>query len=709
MNLSKENLIQTANKLRPTFRQARLAFLLFFTLTMPLVIYLGNTEYGYTKTIYTFIYISLLTIIWLVELFLNEGREISLTRLSIPVGLLVLSGLLSLVNAPSKGVVLQSLGLLVYLYLVYLLIVNTIKTETEVIYLLIALITSGFGATIYGLLQYLGIVRGAHGFAARAGSIISVMGNQNYLGGFLSYLFIPTFALILIVNSKILKTYLILALGLFFFILFPIGARGAWLSLVFASLVFAGGLLYYTPISNPRKLWLTLLVIVLVLLVAYLFASAPGPLNSVLSYSAPEDGDRSWGIFTPVIGPLVTELVEKGGARVEDWYIGLEMLKDHPFVGIGLGNYKIKFLEYRGKFLTSEKGDNFGGFIPRGAQAHNEYVQFTAEMGLIGLIAIAAAIIILLLNIFGRVTPPGPPDQWSTLTLGFALAGGIIGYLIHSGVSFPAHLPASSFAVVTFLGMVNSEAFGDTEYTLNISGFTRSLVLLIIFAFLITVTVFAYRDWRANVLMGKGKNQIQYGNYHVAKERLKDSLTLDFYPRQTYYFLGVAERQLGNDKQALEYFEKTLGRFEPYNLYLQLGTLYRSQNQMDKAKETLRKFLTLGAKESLNLKAKFYLATIAIREKKVDEAETILQEILTKDPKFERAIILRGDIADFRGNDSKARENWKEALRVINEKLSSVNQKLSGKVSIENLGDLRSEKERLTRIKKQVSEKLESP
>ncbi|MFB6216660.1 MAG: tetratricopeptide repeat protein, partial [Candidatus Aenigmatarchaeota archaeon] len=158
--------------------------------------------------------------------------------------------------------------------------------------------------------------------------------------------------------------------------------------------------------------------------------------------------------------------------------------------------------------------------------------------------------------------------------------------------------------------------------------------------------------------------------------------------------------------KALNYFEKSLGQFEPYNLYLQLGTLYLSQNQLDRAKGVLRKFLTFGAKESLNLKAKFYLATIAIREKKVDKAERILKEILKENPKFERAIILQGDIADFRGNKTRAREKWKEALKVINNKLSRVNSRLSGEIPLEDLGDLRQEKERLTKLKKRVSEKL---
>ncbi|MFW6104316.1 MAG: O-antigen ligase family protein [Candidatus Bipolaricaulota bacterium] len=704
MNVSKEVVMEKVEKLTPSLRQFRLGLLLFFTLTMPLVIYLGNTEYGYTKTIYTFVYISFLVILWLTELFLDEKKEISLTKLSLPIGLLVLSGLLSLINAPSKGVVLQSLGLLVYFYLIYLLVVNTVRTEKEAKYILIALITSGFGATVYGLLQYLGFARGAHGFAARAGSIISVMGNQNYLGGFISYIFIPTFALIFLVKSKIIKIYLTLTLGLFFFLLFPIGARGAWLSLVFASMVFAVGLLYYKPVKNLRAIGITLLAVVLVLFVAYLFASAPGPLNSVVSYSATEEESDSGGVLAKVINPLVEELVEKGGARVEDWYIGLQMLKDHPIVGIGLGNYKIKFLEYRGEFLETERGKDFRGFIPRGAQAHNEYVQFAAELGIIGLVAILVAIIILLINVFGRI---GSCDKGTTRILGLALIGGVIGYLVHSGVSFPAHLPASSFAFVTFLGLINSGAMGSSEYRMKLSGLYRYLALLLIFALLITVAVFAYRDWKANVLMGKGKDLIQRGNYYLAKDRLQKSLALDFQPRQTYYFLGVAEQQLGNEQKALEYLKKSINKFEPYNLYLQLGALYQSQKELDKAKWALDKFLGLGAEESLELRAEYFMATISIRQGSVEKAEKILEKILNRDPKFERAVILQGDIANFRKNEEKAQEHWQKALGIIEEKLSEVNQRLSGEVKVEDLGQLRQEKERLAKEKEQLADKLE--
>lgn len=705
MELSKEKVLNKAKKFDFNFdlRKVRLYLLLFFTLTMPLVIYLGNTEYGYTKTIYTYVYISFLLLVWTVELLIDKEKKVALTELSTPVGLLLLSGLLSMINAPSKGVVLQSLALLVYFYLVYLLVANTVQTEAEGKYLLFALITSALGATIYGTLQFYGIARGAHGYSGGASNIISVMGNQNYLGGFISYLFIPALILIFITRSKAIKTYLIIALGLFFFLLFPIGARGAWLSIAMGSLVFSALSLYYKPVENFRKIKLTLLVILLVLLLAYLFASSPGPLNSVLSFSAPKSEDPSWGVFTPVVRPVYRQLVKKGGARVEDWYISWEMFKDHPFTGIGLGNYKIKFLEYRARLLNTERGKDFGEHIPRGAQAHNEYVQFAAELGIVGVIFIFASLLLLFVNVFQKAISP---DSNSTRLLGFALIAGIFGFLVHSTVSFPAHLPASSFAFVAFLGILNSGAFDKGDYGINFSEPSRYLVFGLIAVFVVTVSVFAYRDWKANILMGKGKNQIEYGNYRLAKENLRDSLKLDFRPRQTYYFLGVSERETGNTEKAIEYFEKSIGQFEPYNVFLQLGTLYLKQGNLEKSEKYLQRFLSTGPKTSLKAQAKYFLATIAVRQEKLDKAESLIEEALTSNPNYVRAKVLMGDIARFKDNFSEARKAWKDSLKLINERLKRIEERLSGEVQLNEIGELESQKESLKQLKNDVEEKL---
>lgn len=703
MKLAWQSYVEKLPDVDLLLRSARRWLLYLFMLTMPMVIYLGNTEYGYTKTIYTFVYISVLVLLWVVESAFKEHSPVHLTKLSIPVFWLAAAGLLSMINAESKMVVLQSLALLLYFYLIYLVVVNTISTRKQAQYLLLALIASGFGATLYGFLQFLGLARGPYGFAARPSSIISVMGNQNYLAGYISYLFFPASMLVILCRSKVLKVVLALTIGLLFFILFPIGARGAWLSIVFGLLVVALGFVLTKSwrVLIDHKLAVIMLLIVLVL--AYLFVSTPGPLNSVLSYSATDGSKSRWGVFKPIVKPIVKQLITKGGARIEDWYIAVEMLKDHPITGIGLGNYKISFLDYRAKFLKTNRGQAYGEFIPRGAQAHNEYVQFLGELGIFGLVLIVFSVIYAIAFVVRRVYRS---EDFYNRLLGISLIAGIVGFLVHSLVSFPAHLPASSLLFVTFFGLVGSRVFGDSRLSLNLRGFTKYVALGLIVVLVLSVTVLAYRDWRANVLMGKGKEQMEYGNYHLAKESLLKSLKLDFQPRQTYFYLGVIERQLNNDQQALAYFNKCLGQFEPYKLFLHLATLYLNEGNYDKGTAYLQKFLSMGPETELRVEALYFFARMDLRQKALKDAEEKLSKILSMDPKYERALVLQGDIAKAQGNLAKAKKKWREGLKVIESKLSKIDRQLTGTLERKKYEELKSKKEMLEKDKKSVQKQL---
>ncbi len=686
-----------------SLKSVRRWLLYFFALTMPMVIFLGNTEYGYTKTIYTFIYISVLVLLWAADLTFSEDGKVKLTALSVPVALLFVSGLLSIVNASSKGVVLQGLALLVYFYLIYFLIVNTIETRSEANKLLYALLASGLGASIYGLLQFIGMARGPYGFRPGPQSIISVMGNQNYLAGYISYLFFPAVILIVLSDSKVVKTFFTTVLGLFFFLLFPIGARGAWLGIVFGLVVTLVGISLTGTWELLTRRKISVAIVILVLIVAYLFASAPGPLNSVLSYSAGNGDESGWGVFTPIVRPIVNRLIKKGGARVEDWHIAMEMFKDHPFLGIGLGNYKINFLDYRAEFLQTEAGGSYGEYIPRGAQAHNEYVQFLAELGLLGAAAIVFAITFSGYVLIRRLAVV--KDGEGRL-LGTALLAGIVGFLVHSTVSFPAHLPASSLVFVSLLGLLNSAAFGETDIQVKVGKTAKYALAGVLVVLVVTVSVFAYRDWRANVLMGEGKKQLQVGHYRLSRESFLKSESLDFQPRQTYYYLGVVERQLGNDQAALEYFKKSLGQFEPYKLFLQLSTLYLNGRNYERAEYYLNKFLDMGPDRNLRLEATYFLATVKIRQKDLSAAEGLIDKVLDQDPNYERALIVKGDIYRYRGKVIQARETWERALTVIERKLSGVKSDLTGTMPLQRYEELRSRKEVLEKERDAVEEKL---
>lgn len=692
---------------RLTFREVRLWLLSFFVLTMPLVIFLGNTEYGYTKTIYTIIFISLLIAIWATEAVWKKELKVAFTRLTYPVLGWVAIGLMSAINASSIKVVLQSLALLIFFYLFYLLIVNTVENFFDTKLLLISLLLSALGATIYGLLQYYGVAAGPHGLTPGPSSIISTMGNRNYLGGFLSYLFLPCALLVILTRSKLLKGIILMSLAPIFMIFFPIGARGAWLSLIGSTLVVGIGVMIYRLFSPFRGQALWFVALCLVLISGFVFGAAPGPLNSVVGVSDTNGQPASeWGIFTPVVQPIVRELVKQGGARIQDWYIGWEMLKAHPFLGVGLGNYKIKFLKYRARFLNTERGQAYEEHIPRGAQAHNEYVQFAAETGGLGIAMIVTSLLTMFWIGVHRLRM-ATSSSVRLLTLG--LLGGIGGFLIHSAVSFPAHLPVSSLTFALFFGLINSGVIGDR----SVKGHFRNpgvyILAGLIVLFVMVSSIFAYRDWRANILRGKGVTQLKMGHYYLAKSKLQQSASLDFRPRHTYYYLGLVEKNLNNPKKALNYFQKCTSQFVPYQLYLHIGSLHLPLGHPKKARTALKNFLAQGPALQNEKQARYLLGVIAIKQGNLDEAQKAVNKLINIDKDYQKAYILKGEVYQAQGKFQQAISAFQTALNIINRKLALINSRLKqGEMSVDRYNQLRSTKKSLTeqrnKVKKNLSE-----
>ncbi|MFW6013212.1 MAG: tetratricopeptide repeat protein, partial [Candidatus Bipolaricaulota bacterium] len=221
------------------------------------------------------------------------------------------------------------------------------------------------------------------------------------------------------------------------------------------------------------------------------------------------------------------------------------------------------------------------------------------------------------------------------------------------------------------------------------------------------ISVFAYRDWRANILMNKGVTQMKYGNYHLARDYLQDSLIKDFQPRHTYYYLGVVERNLGNSDRALEYFTRSTDQFVDYKLYLHLGTLWLEEEEYEKARSALKHFISTGPKRENLVEAKYFLAVIDLRQGKPSEAEEMLEQVLEEDPKYHRAEVLMGDIASSRGNPEQALEHWEKALDIIQSELDRITDQLQGDLSLDRYSELTERKEFLTQQKEQVQDKVD--
>ena len=131
--------------------------------------------------------------------------------------------------------------------------------------------------------------------------------------------------------------------------------------------------------------------------------------------------------------------LNKGGTffRLELWYSSLNMLREHPWFGVGPGN----FLEaYRTRYVLHSAWQEFNLEHP-----HNIYLDHWTRLGVLGVIAGAALQIAFWRLVYHR-------PRYDALTLG--LVGGMAALLAHGLVDNTLFFPDLALALFLTLALV---------------------------------------------------------------------------------------------------------------------------------------------------------------------------------------------------------------------------------------------------------------
>jgi O-antigen ligase len=141
------------------------------------------------------------------------------------------------------------------------------------------------------------------------------------------------------------------------------------------------------------------LIIVTLIFGVIIVASAPDLILSRLAKVTVADSDDSESVHSQ------DEAVESARERTELLKDGLETIARNPFFGVGAGN----FIDYRYSVLGKERHRTW---FP----AHNTYLQFAAENGVIGGIIYTMIVISVFLTLreINKRRVPGIPD-WDTV------------------------------------------------------------------------------------------------------------------------------------------------------------------------------------------------------------------------------------------------------------------------------------------------------
>jgi len=117
----------------------------------------------------------------------------------------------------------------------------------------------------------------------------------------------------------------------------------------------------------------------------------------------------------------------------------LGLIAAYPIFGTGLGGYESAFE----KFKTT-------GFVLAQDYAHNDYLQFFAELGLIGfLIGSAFLALILVKSVRVGLRNPDPDTRW----MGLACTGALVAILIHSFADFNLYVPVNATLLAWICGL----------------------------------------------------------------------------------------------------------------------------------------------------------------------------------------------------------------------------------------------------------------
>jgi O-antigen ligase len=123
-------------------------------------------------------------------------------------------------------------------------------------------------------------------------------------------------------------------------------------------------------------------------------------------------------------------------SRKEIWVATWQMIKAHPFIGVGFGGYWVSITRYH---------NASGRMTPQ--QAHNDYLELLASGGIIAAVLVCWFAVLFFKRVRRRLH--SPDSFYRTASLG-ALTG-IFGVAVHSFVEFGLHITVNSLVFFALL------------------------------------------------------------------------------------------------------------------------------------------------------------------------------------------------------------------------------------------------------------------
>lgn len=536
-------------------------YILFFV--TPLVWTPFNFElFEYNKMMLVYLLTAIITASWLWKSINQKSLIINHTILDIPIllflGANILSTIFSIDTHTSIFGYYSRLNGGLLSIISYTLLYFALVSNFEGMQALKFLKTAVFGGLIvalYAIPEHFGIspscVILTQNFSADCwvqdvqARVFATLGQPNWLAAYLAMLIFPCVYFALTAKTKF-STILYIICTILFYLAFTFTySRGATLGL-FAGLIIFLGAIFWQIIRlhlGGGKLiqqYKPLLIILGVFLLINLFfgSALTGNFKLINKFAAPA---------RPTIAvnqaPSGTQLenggTESGAIRLIVWQGALNIWKTYPLLGSGVETFAYSYYNFRpaSHNLVSEWDFLYN-------KAHNEYLNYLANTGIVGFLCYMAIILIFIIWSIKFILDKNQAINHKLLAI--SIFASYISYLIQNffgfsvviialffylfpAITFPATNSIQQTDQKSWLSVISYKLFALLNRRQLYTNLVKTFIIIIFSLILITLT----RNYWADTYFAVGNNASDAGNPGKAYNQLTNAVSLN--PGEPYY------------------------------------------------------------------------------------------------------------------------------------------------------------------------------
>ena len=498
-------------------------------------------------------------------------------------------------------------------------------------------------------------------------SLTSTIGQKNWISNYLAMIFPVVFSYFLLEQTKKNKIIYFFLLSILYITLMICQSRGIWIS-ISLTLIFAIYTIFkfkFYEIFKRNKKWLVLLLVTfLAITVIY---STDNPLNKS-AINVPQRAISTFNENDPSINN-----------RFLIWKTTLEMVKDKPILGSGIGSFKMNYLFYQAEFLKNNS--YYLKYSGNTKEAHNEYLQLLAELGILGLVSFLIIFYFFYKKILFILFYENISTQEKSILLGLLL--GITVFLIHCLFTFPLHVPAlgmTFFGImglsVAYIGTINIKKRDEQkENALNTkkNNVFRNRNILLLLIILLSIIDFCllnslvFRPYYAELLYFQGLRHTVDQDYDLALMKFKKAYRFNPYDGKNLHALGGTYLNLKNYEKAEKLLVKAKHYLTDINTFYNLGLVYSQIGLCEKAEDEFKQAIYLNPKFD---KAYYDLGYLYFIQERYNDTIEQWNKILEIEPDFSNKYIVLnnlGIVYQKKQMPDKALEYFSEALQLAPE------------------------------------------